>query len=164
MFRNRLWYELTQAKHNERYLCFLIAYNRRMVNSFNICIAIFSTAGIMGWKVWEFAPIAACAIISAISIAKLIQPYIIPSEKQIEKLDKVCDFYFDQYFQFERIFFDYDSNRITEVQAQEKYMALKQSEREINKIINEVHRNVNRKQHLKAEIESLTFFKQSFNT
>ena len=107
--RTRLWYELAQAKYNDRYICLLIGRQRQILNGFNMVVAVFSTAGIMGWKFWDNLPVVACGIIAAISLIKLVQPHLIPSDKQIEKLDKVADFYFDFYLKLEALWFDHEN-------------------------------------------------------
>lgn len=162
--RLRIWYELTQAKYYETYVCNLIGRQRYLLNIFNLTITIFSTAGIMGWKFWNDLPVIACFIIAGISLAKLIQPHLIPSDKEIEKLDKVSDFYYDFYLKLEKIWFDYENNRITEVELLDLFHNLKQSEREINRIVNEVHKTTNKKLANLAKIECDTFFEKSFNT
>src|SRR5688572_21537370 len=99
--RERIWHELTQAKHNHQYCCFLLSYWRHVVNIFNIIVLGFSTGGVMGWAFWEALPIASCIIIAAISLLRLLQPHLIPSEKHIDKLDQIADFYFDYFNQLE---------------------------------------------------------------
>ncbi len=164
MMRTRLWYELTQAKYNDRYVCLLIGHQRQILNFFNLVITAFSTAGIMGWKLWDKLPIVACGIIATISLAKLIQPHLIPSDKQIEKLDKVADFYFDFYLQLEKLWFDHEAGRITELEMQTQFHSLKQTEREINRVVNEVHKKPNKKVATKSKSECDLFFQRAFNT
>lgn len=155
---------MLQAKHNERYLCFLITHQRILVNRFNIFLAICSTSGALGWKVWDLVPVIACVIVSAVSLSKLVQPYIIPSEKQIEKLDKANDHYYDQFYRLERLLMDMDAREISEMEAKNEFMKMKQSEREINKILNEVHRRINAKIHNRAEKETREFVSVNYKT
>jgi hypothetical protein len=162
--RTRLWYELTQAKYNETYLCNSIGRQRTILNIFNMTITIFSTAGIMGWKLWDDLPVIACTIIAIISLAKLIQPHLIPSDKQIEKLDKVSDFYYDFYLKLEKTWFDFENDRITDIEMLEKFQDLKQTEREINRIVNEIHKSANKKIAQTSKLECDIFFQKAFNT
>ncbi len=161
--RTRLWYEMTTAKFNERYLTLLIGQQRLWLNYFNLMITLFSTAGIMGWRIWDKFPLVSCIIISAISILKLVQQNIIPSEKQIEKLDKASDFYFNLHLELEKLWFDYESERISEIELQNKFHELKQSERQINQLINEIHKKENKKLASRAEQDSIQFFNKAFN-
>ena len=76
---------------------FILAHRRKVLNIFNIVILGFSSAGIMGWAFWKDFPLIACIIVSLISLLKLISPHIVPSDKQIDKLDEITDFYFDYF-------------------------------------------------------------------
>ena len=162
--RSRLWYELAQAKYNEEYTCNLIGYQWNILNFFNLVITIFSTTGIMGWKFWNNLPALACAIIALISIAKLVQPHLLPSDKQIEKLDKVSDFYYDFYLKLEKLWFDSENDRINDTELLHEFQKLKQTEREINRIVNEIHKSTNKKLAKKSQIECDNFFQRAFYT
>jgi hypothetical protein len=135
--RNILWNELARAKFNEIYASLLIGHYRYWLNAINLIIVFFSTAGVMGWNIWNIVPFIACVIIAVISLLKLVMPYLIPSEKQIEKYDKIADFYCDFYLKLEYIWFSFENNRISEEEMQQQYYDLKQNEREINKLISQ---------------------------
>ena len=143
--RERLWYELGQVKHNHLYSMFLLARQRRFLNYFNMTILIFSSGGIMGWTIWKNLPIAACVIIAVISLLKLLSPHLVPSEKQIDKLDQVTDFYFNYYNKLEILWLDNYNNRLTEELTQSKFYKLTETEREINKTVNEIVKSTNKK-------------------
>ena len=162
--RNRFWNEMAEAKHNEIYATLLAGSYRYWLNIVNIFITTFSAAGVMGWKFWDNAPVVACIIIAGISLLKLVFPFFIPSEKQIEKLDNVSDFYLNFYLQLEPIWFDFENDRITEEQLQKKFYEIKQSEREINKEINKIHWKSKKGITKKTKIEADIFFKNNFNT
>ncbi len=164
MMRSRLWYELAQAKYNEKYICLLIGFQRQILNSFNLLVTIFSAAGVMGWKVWDKLPVVACGIIAGISLLKLVQPHVIPSDKQIEKFDKVADFYFDFYLKLEALWFDCENGFLDEKSMQSQFHDLKQTEREINKIINEIHKKPNHRISREAQAATDLFFNKAFNT
>jgi hypothetical protein len=161
--RNRIWYELGQVKHNLLYCGFLLSRQRRLINIFNIIILSFSSAGIMGWTFWKELPIVSCIIIAGISLMKLLSPHIVPSEKQTEKLDKVIDFYFDYFNKLEKLWLDFDNYRINEEQAQEQFYKLKDSEREFNKITNEIVKSIINKIQKKSAIETSTYLNRTFN-
>jgi hypothetical protein len=50
--RNRIWAELTQTKHNIEFASLYSDHQRTVLRMFNIGVLAFSSAGIMGWKVW----------------------------------------------------------------------------------------------------------------
>jgi len=162
--RDRFWYELTQAKHNEIYTTLLIGHFRYWSKIVNVVIVVFSTAGVMGWGFWEKAPIVACVIIASISLLKLIFPYFVPSEEQMEKFYKTADFYSDFYLKLESIWFDFENDRISEVQMQKEFYELKQTEREISTLTNKIHSKPVKSITNKTAKETDNFFKLNFNT
>lgn len=162
--RERLWYELGQVKHNHFYCIFLLVSQRRLLNVFNMVILAFSSAGVMGWAIWKDIPIVACVIIATISLLRLLSPHIVPSDKQIDKLDKVVDFYFDFYNQLEILWFDHYNNRLTDEELQAKFYILKDTERETNKTVNEIVKGINKKIALKTDIETRSYLKNTFNS
>jgi len=140
--KTRIWNELSQIKYNENYCVLLLAYKKRWLNNFNIVALIFSGAGVMGWGIWKEFPLVACIIIGTVQLLKLIQPHIIPSEKKIEQLMKVTDFYFDYYNSLEQLWHKHP--RLSEVELEQEYYLLKKTEKEANNILKEILKKVNK--------------------
>jgi hypothetical protein len=162
--RDRLWTELTQAKFNIEFAA-LYAFRQRLVlRYFNICVLIFSTGGIMGWSVWDKIPLIACIIIAMVSLLRLIQPHIIMSEKQIINLDAINEFYFDYFNKLEKLWFDFENNSIDEEATKIEFYEIKNSESEINLIVNDNIKTKPKSLVNKAKLYSDQYFKQSFNT
>lgn len=161
--RNRLWNELCQAKHNSRYCIFLLAYRRKIVNWFTIVILLFSSAGIMGWPFWDQLPLFSCVIISVIQLLRLLQPHFMPTERQLDKLDNVVDFYFDYYNKLEKLWFDYENDRKSEEDVQTEFYEIKDLEKPINKIINEIVKSTNKNIQQKCDYEVRDYINKVFN-
>lgn len=161
--RNRLWNELCQAKHNSRYCISLLAHRRKVVNWFAMIILIFSGAGIMGWPFWKELPLVSCVIISVIQLLRLLQPHFMPTERQLDKLDSVVDFYFDYYNKLEKLWFDYENDRKSEEDIQTQFYEIKDSEKPINKIINEIVKSTNKKIQQKCDNEVRAYLSTVFN-
>jgi len=161
--RNRIWAELTQAKHNIEFATLYSDQQRFVLRVFNIGVLAFSSAGIMGWKVWQHMPLVACIIIALVSLLRLLQPHLIMNEKQLKNLDDIHRFYADYYNQIEKLWYDYDSNRLTEEQVTEHFFELKQQETDINSIIAETIRSKPKRIVKKCKLHSDEYFKQVFN-
>lgn len=162
--RERLWHELGQVKHNHFYCCFLLARQRRLLNYFNMTVLAFSSAGIMGWGFWKETPLIACIIVAIISLLKLLSPHIVPSEKQIDKLDQVTDFYFGYFNKLEQLWFDHFNYRLTDLETQVKFYDLKNTERDINKTVNEIVKTTIKKIHTRADLETRNYLQRTFNS
>ncbi|RLD60763.1 MAG: hypothetical protein DRJ05_04000 [Bacteroidetes bacterium] len=162
--RNRIWTELTQAKHNTEFATLYSDQQRFVLRVFNIGVLAFSSAGIMGWKVWQHMPLIACVIIAIISLLRLLQPHLIMNEKQLRNLDDIHRFYADYFNQIEELWFDFESDRLTEEQATKQFFEFKKREIDINPIIAETIRNKPRRIVNKCKLHSDQYFKQVFNT
>lgn len=162
--RERIWYELTQAKHDHTASTFLLAERRNQIKWFNVIVLIFSGGGIMGWRVWEYLPVISCVIITAIQLLKLLQPHILPSEKNIERLEEVIDFYFDYNIEIEQLWLDHFNYRIDDKVAQDRFYELKEKEKAINKKTNEIVKDISNRIKKKADREVRQYFKNNFQT
>lgn len=162
--RTRIWAELTQAKHNIEFTELYSDLQRTVLRLFNIGILIFSTGGVMGWKVWDKIPVVACLIIATISSLRLIQPHLIMNDKLLNNLDRIQKFYIDYYNRLERLWYDFDASRIDDTQATTRFYEIRDTETEIKTIIGETLRNYPKKLEKKAKEHSDNFFKQAFNT
>ena len=137
--------------------------NKFILRIFNIGILAFSSAGIMGWKIWGNLPLIACIVISVISLLRLLQPHLIMNEKQLKNLDDIHRFYADYHNRIEKLWYDFDSNRITEEQATNAFFKLKKLETNINPIIAETIRSKPKGIVKKCKKNSDEYFKQVFN-
>lgn len=161
--RNRIWTELTQSKHNIEFSS-LYSYRQRFIlRYFNLGVLAFSSAGIMGWKIWENLPLFACIVIAIISLLRLLQPQLIMSEKQLKDLDDIHKFYAGYHNKVEKLWYDFESNRISEEQATKAFYKFKKLETDINPIIAETIRSKPKGIIKECKKNSDEYFKQLFN-
>jgi len=118
----------------------------------------------MGWKFWDKLPLIACVIIALISLLRLLQPHLIMNEKQLKNLDDIHRFYSDYFNQIEKLWYDFESDRMNEEQATKAFFKIKKLETDINPIISETIRSKPKLVLKKANLHSDMYFKQVFNT
>lgn len=162
--RNRIWVELTQAKHNIEFSTLYLECQRKRLRYFNIAVLIFSSGGIMGWKLWDGLPVAACIIIATISLLRLLQPHIIMGDKQIANLDVIQKFYTEYYNKLERLWFDSEKASLQDQEISDIFFTIRNTENEINLTINETIRTKPKRLVKKAKIYSDIHFKTAFNS
>lgn len=162
--RDRIWTELTQSKHNIEFTTLYSDRQRFILRVFNMGILAFSSAGIMGWKIWDDIPLIACIIITLISLIRLLQPHLVMNEKQIKNLDDIHKFYVGYYNKLEKLWFDSESNRINEIQATKSFFRIKKTETDINLIIAETIRRKPKTILKKAKKNTDCYFNQVFNS
>ena len=85
-------------------------------------------------------------------------------EKQIMSLDDIHKFYFDYYNRLEKLWFDFESSRIDEAIAAEKFYELKNSEGGINSTVNEIIRSQPKEIVAKAKMHTESYLKIVFKT
>jgi len=97
-------------------------------------------------------------------LIKLLQPQIIPSDKELYKLNKVINFYVDYYNKLESLWYDHYYSRINNEEAQRKFYELKENEKSINDLVNEViKKGVNKKAYRSAEVDTNSYVQRTFN-
>lgn len=139
--RNRIWSELTQSKHNIEFASIYCDIQRKRIRIFNLVVLIFSSGGVMGWKLWDNLPTIACVIIAAISLIRLAQPQIIMDNKMLKNLDDIHRFYVDYFNQLEALWFNFESEKLKDDEAQTEFYRLKQLESDINPMVAETIRS-----------------------
>jgi len=162
--RERIWHEMTRARFNTEFTSLYTYRQRSILRWFNILVLVFSTGGVMGWKVWDSAPTVACVIIAGVSLLRLVQPHLLPTDKMLNHLNDIYEYYAKYYDNIERLWFDFDANRITEEQAMVRFYDLKANESDTNKAIGEAVRYTSGILTKKAEQHSNDFFTRNFNT
>jgi hypothetical protein len=162
--RDRIWAELTQSKHSLEFSALYCNRQRAYIRYFNMGVLIFSTGGIMGWKLWDGLPFIACIIISLVSILRLIQPHIIMNDKLLINLDNIHEFYIDYYNKLEKLWYDYEGGKFSHEEAHSKFFELKDSETAKSQIIRDTIRSQPKNLVDKAKVYSDQYFKQVFNT
>jgi hypothetical protein len=135
--RNKLWYELAQSRHGFEYLALFLDVQKRRRKWFKISIIVFSTGGIMGWKLWEYAPQVACAVIAVVELFQLIENQIILKDDKFEKFSDLRTKYLEYSNHLEKLWLEYDNESKTENEVRDIYFQLRNNEFvEIQKIDN----------------------------
>lgn len=135
--RTKIWYELSKAKFNNEFTVLYAHRQRLVLRWFNMGILVFSTGGVMGWKLWENLPLVVLIIISIVSLLRLVQPHLIMTDKQISNLESINKFYFDFSNRLEQLWFDLETDKIDIHTASNILFDIKKSETQINTIVNE---------------------------
>ncbi|MEI7503363.1 MAG: hypothetical protein WCI31_06160 [Prolixibacteraceae bacterium] len=162
--RDRIWTELTQAKFNVVFAGLYAERQRMVLRYFNISMLVFSAGGVVGWKIWDNVPFYACILIGIISLFRLVSPQLIMSEKQILNLDAISSFYFNYYNLLERLWFDNEDESMDRDSIKVTFFKIKESEADINGIVNDTLRSKPKTLISKAKVISDNYFKSTFNT
>lgn len=97
-------------------------------------------------------------------MVRLLQPYLILSEKQIANLDKINLFYEAYYNKLEELWYENEKKIIADEAIKTKFYKLKKSETEIQLLVSETIRNQPRKLISVAKKYSDQYFEMTFKT
>ena len=161
--RERIWHEMVEAKLRSTYAKFYLSQQRVINKRFNAFILIFSASGVLGWGVWKIFPFATSIVVTGMSLIKLIGTELLPNDKVFEKSEKIIDFYFDYFNQIENLWYDHYNYIIDDNEAQCRFYNIVATEKEINKIVNEIIRKPNKEFLTKSEEETDKYFEKVFN-
>lgn len=162
--RDRIWTELTQAKYNAEFAALYADSQRKLIRRFNIFVLTFSTGGVLGWKFFDTIPLIACSLICAVSLIRHLQPQLIMTDKQILNLDNINKFYINYYNKLERLWYDFEHSTNNLDITKNSFFAIKETESEINTLVNETIRTKPQKLVDLAKCYSDQYFLQTFNT
>lgn len=137
--RNKLWYEMAQARHGFEYLALFLDVQKMRKKWFKILIIIFSTGGAMGWKIWEYAPQVACGVIAVVELFQLVENQIILKDEKLEKFSDLRTKYLEYSNHLEKLWLEFETSIKDETTTRDIYYQLRNKEYvEIQKMDNEL--------------------------
>ena len=140
MIRDKIWYELVDAKYGEIYLAFYINRCKNIKKTFRIVTLVFSAGGVFGWKIWEPVALIACVVIAAIQLLTLIENQIVTSDDELIKIGELRTQYLKYFNRLEKLWTDHESSVVTGDKASEQFFTLRTGVKEkIEKLDNELH-------------------------
>jgi len=119
--RNTIWYEFVQIKFGETYLALYLDRQKIIRKWFKILTLVFSTSGVLGWTVWEYAPIISCGLIAVMQIVNLLESQIILSDTDLEKVSELRNQYIQYFNKLEKLWLDFNAVRLTDKEATDKF-------------------------------------------
>ena len=163
--RTRVWNKLGEAKYYCIYISKLIRRHLIISKGVTVFILVLSgTGGITGWELWKKYPSVVCIIIAVVSLIKLISDELIPSEKSINSLHEIQDFYVCQFELLDALWFDVDhKENITEQEIFNRFNEICEKEKSINKDVNSTILFNPPKLVKKSKILTDNFFNQNYN-
>lgn len=158
--RDKIWYEMVHCKFGDYYLAHLIDRQRETRKWFKIFTLIFSTSGVLGWKVWDYAPILACGLIATMQLISLIENQIVPMDKDIDNTADLRNKYNSYFNKLEKFWIYFNSKKLDDLQATDQFYKLRQIGTAIQAADNKLH--IRRIQSLcnKANTETRNYFNQ----
>lgn len=137
--RDKIWYEMTHVKFGETYLAIYLNRQKSTRKLFKVFTLVFSTSGVLGWKVWAGFPIIACILISIIQLLNLVENQIIINDSDIDKVSELRNKYITYFNDLEKLWVDYEAKRLNENEANDYFYKLRQIASTIEALDNKLH-------------------------
>ncbi len=158
---DKIWYEMVHTKFGDNYLTNYLSRQKTIRKWFKIVTLVFSTSGVLGWKIWEYAPIIACGLIAVMQIVTLIENQIILSDQDIDNIAGLRNKYISYFNKLEKLWTNLQQKKIDEHVASEQFYKLRQIGADIEATDNKLHINGQIKTLLdKADTETRNYFSQ----
>ena len=122
---------MLDAKMGEIYLGYYTVRQKEIRKWYKIITLVFSTGGALGWKVWNYAPIIACAIIAVVQLLSVVENQLIPVEKDIEGIAALRAQYLSYFNKLERLWVDHCAERTSEEECTDRFYSFRQLAEEI---------------------------------
>jgi len=162
--KTRIWIELGEARFHANFLSALIKRNLLVSKYVNVIFLALSTSGgIMGWHIWQSYTNVACIILAVISLFKLISPEFVPSEKRINNLHKLHDYYCRKLQELDDLWMDVNHGQYTEREIYNKFSAIIQKDRGINQLVNDTILNTPKKLVAEARKRTDAYLTKHYN-
>jgi len=134
----RVWNEMSQAKENEIYMSLYSIRQKKLLNYYNVFITISAFLGTLSWKSFEYGPVIGSSVVVIASLLKQVQQFIIFDENKLSKLVTIQNFYAKYFNKLEALWEELCNSRISDEEAAKAFYIIKDTENEINLVVNEV--------------------------
>jgi len=156
----KIWYEFIHYKSGDYYLVLYIDRIKLTRKIANISTLLLSTTGILSWKIWVYLPAVTSSIIALIQAFRLIENELIPADKEVEKLYKLREMYYEHSILLENLFIDFRSDEISEKEAKCSFFELREKTKEIKSFNNRTNIQISKILQNKADKKTTDYIYQ----
>jgi hypothetical protein len=158
--REKIWYELVHAKFGEIYLAKYISQQKSFRKWFKILTLIFSTSGILGWTIWEYAPIIACGLIGITQLINLIENQLFFTDEEFDNVSNLRIKYINYFNKLEKLWVNYKLNKFNDDEAADHFFKLREIGADIEVSDNKLHIKEKDTLFNKADKQTREYFSQ----
>ena len=122
--RERIWYYMLDSKFQSLYLGYQVSKYQKYDRNINIFLALVSSGSIGAWAIWQELQVLWAGLIALSNVIAIIKPYF-PYSKYIKELSERSLKMQNLHLDYERLWYKYDKDQITEDNATEQFFDLK---------------------------------------
>ncbi len=158
--RDKIWYEMMHTKYGDAFLALYLNRQRTIRKWYIVFMLLFSTSGVLGWKLWVAIPIIACGLIAVMQLVRLIENQFILTDNDLDKVSDLRNRYISYFNKLEKLWTDFNAKRLTEEQATDQFYQLRQVGADIEAFDNKLHISKIKKLCNIADTETRNYFNQ----
>jgi len=136
--RDRIWFNLQNAKFKSIYLAKVSKSTNRVGNLYSFFLAIASASSVAAWTIWQSVPSLWGAIVAISQFLHIAKPYI-PYVKHDREYMEMSHQYDKLYLSYEKLWFKYVSSKLDSDKIEEQFYLLRGKEMEFNKRFQHIH-------------------------
>ena len=159
---DKIWFEFVHHKYGDEYLILYIERLRQTRKRINVLTIIFSTTGILSWKLWTYLPAVTSGLVAILQLFKLIENKVIATDADIEKFSELRMMQYDITNRYEKLWIEYDCKKITEEQATDRFFEFRDIAKEIKSLSNKLDIKETVKLQNLADIKTNNYLKQYY--
>lgn len=127
MIREKIWYEMVDAKYGEMYLAYYLGRCRSQKKIFKMLMLIFSAGGVFGWSIWEPVAVVACGLIAAMQLLSLLEKQLIKSDDDLIKICELRELYIKYVNKLENLWTEFESGSLNDADASNRFNNLRET-------------------------------------
>lgn len=123
---------MVDLKYGEIYISLYLTRQRQIRKWVKILLIVFSSAGIMSWKVWELAPLFSGVVTSLFQLFSLVENHVFLTESQLEELNELSYKYTNLFYEVELLWQNLEDKSLNIEEIKSKFYSLRKLKNEIN--------------------------------
>lgn len=136
--RERLWYNLQNAKFKAGYLCEVSKKASAWGNIYSFVLSFGSASSVAAWTVWDTIPYVWAAIVGLSQALHVAKPYI-PFLRYEKEYMELCFKYEFLYLKYEKLWFRYEKGSEDEDCMEQEFYELRDDEVDFLNSLKHVH-------------------------
>ena len=158
----KLWYEFVHTKYGDCYLSLYLSRQNSIRKWVKILTLIFSTSGILGWRIWKQPEVTevSCILIAIVQLFHLIENQIVRSDSEIAKIIELRALYFKQCNKLEQLWIEFRAGRLDEKPVADEFFKLRDEAAKIEKLDDNLNIKQRKKLMNKAHKQTINYISQ----
>jgi len=160
--RTQIWAAYCDIKFKAYLISILVNKYQKWDRNINIFLALAASSSVASWAIWKKYEIVWSSIILASQVVNVIKPYI-PYFKFVKELNMRSQKFDFLTIDYERLWYKFNNNKISEDIAVSEYFELKKKTSELLNFGDDILFSASKRDEKKANEKMKYFLKSNYN-